>query len=54
MDTIDPVAGKISESGKVLSNGEPLGLEAAHLARRCTTTRSRFAADYPAHRGIMA
>src|ERR1700731_1523361 len=50
MYIIDPAAGKISESGKVLSNSEPLGLEAAHLARRCTTTRNRFFADDPAYR----
>jgi hypothetical protein len=53
MYIIDPAAGKISENGKVLSCSEPLGLEAAHLARRCTTTRNRFFADDPAHRRIV-
>ena len=33
---------------------EPLRLEAAHLARRSRTALSRFAADNPAHRRIVA
>src|SRR2546430_5928213 len=51
MDGIDPTAGEISKSRKVRS--KPLRLEAAHLARRGRATRSRFAADDRAHRGIM-
>ena len=53
MDAIDPLAGKIGKSRKVLFRGKPSRLEAAHLARRGRATQSRFAADDPAHPGIM-
>ena len=51
---IDPSAGQVSKSRKVLRCREPLRLEAAHLARRGRATVSRMAADNPAHRRIMA
>ena len=54
MHAVDPLAGQIGESGEVLFRREPLGLEAAHLARRSRATRGRLAADDPAHRRIMA
>ena len=54
MDGIDPLAGKIGERRKVPFRREPARLEAAHLARRCSASRSSFAADNPAHRRIMA
>jgi hypothetical protein len=50
---VDPLAGKFSKSGEVHGRRKPLRLEAAHLARRSRTALSRFATDYPAHRGIM-
>jgi hypothetical protein len=53
MDGIDPTAGEVSKSRKVLFRSKPFRLETAHLARRGRATRSRFAADDPAHRGIM-
>src|SRR5439155_9675820 len=53
MDGIDPTAGEISKSRKVLFRSKPLRLEAAHLARRGRAIRSRFTADDRAHRGIM-
>jgi Enoyl-(Acyl carrier protein) reductase len=51
---VDPLAGQVSKSRKVLGCRKPLRLEAAHLARRSRTILSRFAADHPAHRRIMA
>ena len=54
MHAIDPLAGKIGERHQVLLDGEHVCLEAAHLARRCSTSRRSFAADDPAHRRIMA
>jgi hypothetical protein len=54
MDTINPMAGKVSKSREVLGCRKALRLEATHLARRSRTTLSRFAADNPAHRRIMA
>jgi hypothetical protein len=52
MNTINPMAGKISKSREVLGCRKPLRLEATHLARRSRTTLSRFAANDPAHRRI--
>jgi hypothetical protein len=52
IDGIDPTAGETSKSRTVLFRRKPLRLEAAHLARRGRATRSRFAADDPAHRWI--
>ena len=54
MNTINPMAGKISKSREVLGCRKPLRLKATYLARRSRTTLSRFAADNPAHRRIMA
>ena len=51
---VDPLAGQVGKSGEVLVCREPLRLEAAHLARRSRATLSRFAADDPAHRRIVA
>ena len=53
MNAIDPSAGKISKSGKVLFGCEPARLEAAHLARRGRATMRRLTADNPARRQIM-
>src|SRR5271168_5482683 len=50
---IDPLAGQVGKSRKVLRCREPLRLEAAHLARRGRTAVGRFAANNPAHRRIM-
>src|SRR5262249_3397057 len=53
MNAIDPSAGKISKSGKVLFGREPSRLEAAHLARRGCAPMRGLAADDPAHRRIV-
>jgi hypothetical protein len=53
MNAVDPLAGQIGESGKVLFRCEPARLEAAHLARRCRCPQRRLAANNPTHRGIM-
>jgi hypothetical protein len=50
---VDPSARQVSKSGKIRRCRKPLRLEAAHLARRSRSARSRFAADNPAHRGIV-
>src|SRR6516162_1398894 len=49
---VDPPAGQISKSGKVLGPTEPLRLEAAHLARRGGSSGDRPVADHPAHRRV--
>jgi hypothetical protein len=54
MNTVDPLAGQISERRKVPFRREPARLKAAHLARRSRCTRGRLSADYPPHGGIMA
>ena len=54
MHKVDPLAGQVGKSREVLRCREPLRLEAAHLARRSRTALSRFAADNPAHRRIVA
>ena len=46
---VDPPAGQIGESGEVRQTGQPLGLEAPHLAGRGSPTHWRLAADHPAH-----
>lgn len=53
IDEINPLFRKISKGGKVLFGGEPLCLEAAHLARRGRADMRRLAADDPAHRRIV-
>ena len=54
MHTVDPLAGEVGECREVVGRREPLGLEAAHLARRGRRTLRRLATDDPAHRRIMA
>src|SRR5215813_4512572 len=49
---VNPPAGQISESGKVVGAAQPLRLEAAHLARRGGSSGYRPVADQPAHRRI--
>jgi hypothetical protein len=51
---VDPPSGQIGESGDVLGPGQPLGLEAAHLAGRGGGSLDRSAADHPAHRRVTA
>jgi hypothetical protein len=53
MHKVDPLAGQVSKSRKVLGCRKPLRLEPAHLARRSRIAMSRFAANNPAHRRIM-
>ena len=40
--SVDPPAGQIGESGKVLGQGQPRGLEAAHLAGRSSRPKIAF------------
>ena len=54
MHAVDPLAGKIGERQQIFVGGEPARFEAAHLARRRRASCGGFAADDPAHRGIMA
>jgi hypothetical protein len=51
---VDPLAGQVGKSREVLRCREPLRFEAAHLAWRSCAALSRFAADNPAHRRIVA
>ena len=51
---VDPPARQIRESGEVLGPGQPLRLEAAHLAGRGGRPGDRPVADHPAHRRIAA
>src|SRR6516164_7367198 len=51
---VDPSARQIGKSGEVLRLGQPLGLEAAHLAGRGSPTHWRPTADHPTHRRIAA
>jgi hypothetical protein len=44
---VDPLAGQISERGKVLRPAQPPGLEAAHLAGRSGRAGDRPVADHP-------
>src|SRR3974390_844909 len=53
MHKVDPPAGQVSKSRKVLGCHEPLRLETTHLARRSRMGVRRFAAENPAHRRIM-
>jgi hypothetical protein len=43
---VDPSARQIGKGGGVLRPGQPLGLEAAHLAGRSSLTHWRPAADH--------
>ena len=54
MNFVDPLAGQIGERRKVPFCREPARLEATHLACRRRASRSRFAADNPSNRRIMA
>jgi len=51
---VNPLAGQIGESGKVLGPAQPLRLEAAHLAGRGSPTHWRPTADHPTHGRIAA
>lgn len=53
MHAVDPLAGKIGERQQIFVGGEPARFEAAHLARRRRASCGGFAADDPAHRGIV-
>src|SRR5262245_12986444 len=53
MHKVDPLAGQVGKSRKVLVCSKPLGLKAANLARRSCTAHDGFAADDPAHRRIV-
>jgi hypothetical protein len=46
----DPPSGQTGERGEILGPGQPLRIEAAHLAGRGSTPSDRPVADYPAHR----
>jgi hypothetical protein len=50
---VDPPGGQIRQSGKVLRPGQPLRLEAAHLAGRGSRSLDRSVADHPPDRRIM-
>ena len=51
---VDPPAGQIGESGKVLGPAQPLRLEPAHLAGRSGRPGDRPVADHPAHCRVAA
>jgi hypothetical protein len=51
---VDPLAGQIGESGKVLGPAQPLRLETAHLAGRSRRPGDRPVANHPAHCRIAA
>jgi len=51
---VDPPAGQIGKSNEVLGPGQPLRLEAAHLAGRGGRPGDRGVANYPTHRRIAA
>src|SRR5208282_6428553 len=53
MHKVDPLARQVSKSRKIRRCRKPLRLEAAHLARRSCAALRGFAADNPAHRGIV-
>src|SRR5499427_2088148 len=53
MYKVDPLAGQVGKSRKVLVCSKPLRLKAANLARRSCTAHDGFAADDPAHRWIV-
>ena len=53
MHGVDPLASQIGKGSQVLRPGQPLCLEAAHLAGRCSGPFDR-PADHPAHRRIAA
>jgi hypothetical protein len=54
MHKVNPLAGQVGKSRKVLICSKPLRLEAAHLTRRSRGALRRFAADNPAHSRIVA
>jgi len=49
---VNPPAGQISKSNEVLGPGQPLRLEAPHLAGRGGRRGDRRVANYPTHRRI--
>jgi hypothetical protein len=54
MHLVDPLARQIGKDGEVLRPGQPLGLEAAHLAGGGGRSRNRSVADHPTHRRVAA
>ena len=54
MHELDPLARQVGKSREVRRCRELLSFEAARLARRCRVTVSRFPADNPAYRRIVA
>jgi hypothetical protein len=53
MHKVDPLAGQVGKSRKVLVCSKPLRLKAANLARRSRTAHDGFATDDPAHGRIV-
>src|SRR5262249_24568694 len=53
MHKVDPLAGQVGKSRKVLVCSKPLPLKAANLARGSCPAHDGFAADDPAHRWIV-
>src|SRR6267154_5414782 len=51
---VDPLARQIGKSSEVLRPGQPLGLEAAHLAGRGSLTHWCPTSDHPTHCRIAA
>src|SRR6478672_13315633 len=49
---VDPLAGQISERGKVLGPTQPFRLKAAHLAGRSGRPADRPVPNHPAHRRV--
>jgi hypothetical protein len=54
MHGVDPTAGQVGERGEVLRPGQPLRLEAAHLAGGGGGLPDGPAAHHPAHRRVAA
>jgi len=54
VDLVNPPTGQIGKSNEVLRPGQPLRLEAAHLAGRGRRAGDRPVADYPTHRRVAA
>jgi hypothetical protein len=53
MDAVDPSTAQVSEGGQILLLRQHLGLEAPHLAGRCSILRPGPATHDPAHGRIM-
>ena len=50
---VDPPTGQIGKSGEIIRPGQPLRLEATHLAGKGSLTHRRATADRPAHRRVV-